>query len=94
MTRWTGTSGYARLDRRTVIVAAASAYGVGLWTHVVHWRSGAREAHDVTFWPHWLRDSTLSVPLMFMAVMAATMAVGRRAKTVPQVRHVSTHRIN
>ncbi len=82
MTRLTGASGYARLDRRTVIIAVAAAYGVGLWTHVVHWRSGAREAHEVTFWPHWLRDSTLSVPVVLLAVIAATLAVGRNAKPV------------
>jgi manganese oxidase len=82
MDRWTGTSRYARLDRRTVIIATVVAYGVGLWTHAVHWRSGAREAHDVTFWPHWLRDSTMSVPLVLLAVLAATMAVGQRARIV------------
>ena len=81
MDRWTGTSRYARLDRRTVVIAAVVAYGVGLWTHMVHWRSGAREARDVAFWAHWLRDSTLSVPLVLLAVLAATMAVGRRATT-------------
>ena len=79
MNRWTGDSRYTRLDRRTVIVAALAAYGVGLWTHAVHWRSGAREAHDVTFWAHWLRDSTLSVPLVLLAVIAALMAVGPRS---------------
>ncbi|MEY2400611.1 MAG: hypothetical protein QOJ08_722 [Ilumatobacteraceae bacterium] len=79
MNRWTSDSRYARLDRRTCAIAAAAAYGVGLWTHVVHWRSGARESHDVTFWAHWFRDSTLSVPLVVLAVLAATMCVGRRA---------------
>ncbi len=78
MNRWRGDSRSALLDRRTFAIAAAAAYGVGLWTHTVHWRSGAREAHDVTFWAHWMRDSTLSVPLVLMAVIAATMAVGRR----------------
>jgi manganese oxidase len=68
-----------RLDRRTWTVAMCAAYGVGLWTHLLHWRSGAREAHDVTFWTHWLRDSTLSVPLMVLAVMAAMMTIGQRA---------------
>ena len=58
------TSSYVRLDRRTLGIAILAAYGVGLWTHLVHWRSGAREAHDVTFWAHWMRDSTLSVPLV------------------------------
>jgi hypothetical protein len=60
----------------------AAAYGVGLWTHAVHWRSGAREAHDVTFWAHWFRDSTLSVPLVLLAVLAATMCVGQRARAL------------
>ena len=46
----------------------------------MHWRSGARESHDVTFWAHWFRDSTLSVPLVVLAVLAATMAVGRRRR--------------
>ena len=75
----TGEMGYARLDRATVSMAVAAAYGVGLWTHAVHWGSGAREAHDVSFWPHFIRDSTLSVPLVLLAVMATTMAVGRHA---------------
>ena len=85
MNRRTGTSRYEWLDRRTVTIAATAAYGVGLWTHVVHWRAGAREAHDVTFWQHWLRDSTLSTPLILMAVLVATMAIGRRAGTVHTV---------
>ncbi|MDP9464701.1 MAG: multicopper oxidase domain-containing protein, partial [Actinomycetota bacterium] len=79
MNRWTGDSRYARLDRRTFMIGTVAAYAVGLWTHAVHWRSGAREAHDVAFWAHWLRDSTLSVPLVLLAVLGATMAVGRRA---------------
>jgi manganese oxidase len=73
----TGDVSRVRLDRRTWLVALCAAYGVGLWTHLVHWRSGAREAHDVTLWAHWLRDSTLSTPLMVLAVMTATMVVGR-----------------
>ena len=77
MNRWTGLR-YGRLDRRTLGIATVAAYGVGLWTHAVHWRSGAREAHDVTFWAHWFRDSTLSIPLVLLAVLAATMVVGRR----------------
>jgi hypothetical protein len=61
-----------------------------LWTHAVHWRSGAREAHDVTFWQHWLRDSTLSIPLILLAVLAASMAVGRRARMVHTASAVAT----
>ncbi len=79
MNRWTGDWKHALLNRRTVTIAVAVAYGVGLWTHLVHWRSGAREARYVTFWAHWLRDSTLSIPLVLLAVVAATMVVGRRA---------------
>src|SRR5258705_5713566 len=79
MNRWTGDSGYGRLDRRTFGIAVAAAYGVGLWTHLVHWRSGAREAHDVTFWAHWMRDSTLSIPLVLLAVLAATKVARRRS---------------
>ena len=75
-------SKYVSLDRRTLGIAILAAYGVGLWTHFVHWRSGAREAHDVTFWAHWMRDSTLSVPLVLMAVLIATMFVGRTARVV------------
>ena len=75
-------SKYVSLDRRTLGIAILAAYGVGLWTHFVHWRSGAREAHDVTFWAHWMRDSTLSVPLVVMAVLAATMLVGRHARAL------------
>ena len=80
MNRWTGASRHVRLDRRTIVIATTAAYGVGLWTHLVHWRSGAREAHDVTFWAHWMRDSTLSIPLVLLAVLVATMAVGGRAQ--------------
>ena len=79
MNRWTGDSQYGRLDRRTFGIAVVAAYGVGLWTHLVHWRSGAREAHDVTFWAHWMRDSTLSIPLVLLAVLAAAMVAGRRS---------------
>ena len=83
MNRWTGDSRYARIDWRTFTIATIVAYGVGLWTHVVHWRSGAVEGHGVSFWPHCLRDSTLSVPLVLLAVMAAMMVVGRRAGSWP-----------
>src|SRR6187399_773607 len=75
-------SKYVSLDRRTLSIAIVAAYGVGLWTHFVHWRSGAREAHDVTFWAHWMRDSTLSVPLVVLAVLAATMVIGRHARAL------------
>ena len=90
MDRWTGDSRHAQLDRRTLAVALAAAYGVGLWTHAVHWRSGAREARDVTFWAHWLRDSTLSVPLVVLAVMAAMVVVGRRARLARLSRATAT----
>ena len=70
MNRWTGDSRYTRLDRRTVMDCWLRPHTAsGLWTHAVHWRSGAREAHDVTFWAHWLRDSTLSIPLVLLAVI-------------------------
>ncbi len=52
-----------------------------MWTHTVHWRSGAREA-GVTFWAHWLRDSTLSIPLVLLAVLAALIVAGRRGSAV------------
>ena len=90
MNRWTGDSRYARLDWRTFTMATVVAYGVGLWTHAVHWRSGAREAHGVAFWPHFLRDSTLSIPLVLLAVIAAMMVVGRRAGKLADTAAIAT----
>lgn len=63
-----GTSPY-RVDRAAVLLTVVLAYAVGLWTHTLHWWVGIRETSDIAFVPHWLRDSTLSVPLVLFAVV-------------------------
>ena len=77
------------IRRRMIATSVALAYGVGLWTHAVHWRAGAREEHAIAFVPHWLRDSTLSLSLILLAGVVATLnsqrsqsSVSRRAAIV------------
>ncbi|HEU4793008.1 MAG TPA: multicopper oxidase domain-containing protein, partial [Nitrolancea sp.] len=59
-----------------------SAFGVpfafgGLWLHLLHQVSGADEHHEPLTVLHWLRDSTLALPLVLVAVVIA-MALSDR----------------
>jgi len=70
--KYEGHAGPAfRLDRRAVGLTLGLAYGLGLWTHTLHWRAGIREAGDIGFLTHWLRDASMSIALIALAVVVA-----------------------
>ncbi|MBI3977739.1 MAG: multicopper oxidase domain-containing protein [Chloroflexi bacterium] len=60
-----------------VAFALALAYGGGLWLHVLHETMGATEHGAPLGVIHWLRDSTLMLPLVLAAVCAANLVVQR-----------------
>jgi hypothetical protein len=45
------------------------AYGGGLWLHLVHQVEGATEATSMPGVVHWLRDSSLALPLVVLSVL-------------------------
>ena len=64
-----------RSPRATIVLGVVLAYGVGLWLHVLHEVQGAEEAYALSPLTHWLRDSTLALPAMVVAVgLALTFA--------------------
>ena len=69
----------ARLARPSTlaIFALAIAYGVGMWLQVIHHAEGGTERGEPGLLAHWLRDSTLSLPLVFFAVWAAILVARR-----------------
>lgn len=48
--------------------ALAIAYGGGLWLTFLHHVEGGHERNEPPFVLHWLRDATLALPLIFLAV--------------------------
>jgi hypothetical protein len=57
------------LGRRTLLsFAFLLAYGGGLWLHLVHEVEGATEAASMPGVVHWLRDSSLALPLVALSV--------------------------
>jgi hypothetical protein len=64
-------------------MSAALAYGGGLWLHLLHEAEGATEPGAPIAVVHWLRDSTLLLPVILLATWAA-FRLGRRllARTV------------
>src|SRR4051812_5168534 len=48
--------------------ALAIAYGGGLWLTFLHHLEGGHERNEPPFVLHWLRDATLALPLICMAV--------------------------
>jgi hypothetical protein len=58
-------------------LAVALAYGGGLWLQLVHAAAGHVQVGEPPALLHWLRDSTLTLPLIAAAVWLA-LAVGRR----------------
>lgn len=58
-------------------LALALAYGGGLWIVMIHAAEGGHERGEPTLLLHALRDSTLTLPLIFIAVWGAT-AFARR----------------
>ena len=55
----------------------ALAYGGGLWLHLLHEAQGASETGAPIGVLHWLRDSTLLLPIVFVTVWAS-LVLGRR----------------
>src|SRR5438105_8757292 len=54
-------------------LAVALADGGGLWLHLLHEAAGATELNEPPPVIHWLRDSTLALPLILVAVWAALL---------------------
>ena len=50
----------------------ALAYGGGLWLHLLHEAEGATEQNAPHTIIHWLRDSTLALPMIAFGVFLAT----------------------
>ena len=57
--------------------AVLLSYGTGLWLHLVHEVEGATEATSLPGVVHWLRDSSLALPLVVLSVFLAG-ALARR----------------
>jgi hypothetical protein len=53
------------------------AYGGGLWLHLLHEAEGATELNAPPGVIHWLRDSTLSLPLVVVGVVLACLLARR-----------------
>lgn len=60
-----------------VILTLALAYGGGLWLHLLHEAEGATEPGAPIGVLHWLRDSTLLLPFVLLAVWIS-LRLGRR----------------
>lgn len=60
-----------------VVYSLALAYGGGLWLHLLHEAEGATELNAPPGVIHWLRDSTLSLPLVALGVILATLLARR-----------------
>jgi len=94
-----GPAGRQRSRERVRLAALAAltlglAYGGGLWLHLLHEAEGATEPGAPVGVVHWLRDSTLALPIVLVAVWAG-LRLGRRilrpyAGTEPRVLAVAT----
>ena len=67
---------------RLIALPIAIAYGGGLWIHLLHEIEGGHELFPIHPALHWLRDSTLALPLIFLAVW---LALRISAKTIHQI---------
>ena len=56
------------------LLTIAFAYGVGMWMQVMHAVEGGYERSEPPLLLHWLRDSTLSLPLVFTFVWLGLVA--------------------
>src|SRR4051812_13091240 len=67
------------LARPSVVAAFALliAYGGGLWLNVLHTAEGGYERNEPPFLLHWLRDSTLALPLILVAVWVGVLLARR-----------------
>src|SRR4051794_25066847 len=55
----------------------ALGYASGLWTVFLHTVEGGHERNEPPFLVHWLRDSTLALPIIFMTVWLAVVLARR-----------------
>jgi spore coat protein A, manganese oxidase len=58
-------------------LAITLTYGVGFWLVWQHHLAGAHEEHDLPLALHWLRDSTLALPLVTAAVWSGLRIASR-----------------
>src|SRR3954453_9368644 len=67
------------LARPSVVAAFALvlAYAGGLWLNVLHPAEGGYERNEPPFLLHWLRDSTLALPLVLVAAWAGVLVARR-----------------
>src|SRR4051794_36003083 len=67
------------LARPSVVAAFALllAYGGGAWLNILHTAEGGYERNEPPFLLHWLRDSTLALPLILVAVWAGVLLARR-----------------
>src|SRR4051812_9007160 len=67
------------LARPSVVAAFALvlAYGGGLWLNVLHIAEGGYERNEPPLILHWLRDATLALPLVLVAVWAGVLMARR-----------------
>ena len=70
------------------LLTLAFAYGTGMWMQVMHAVEGGYERSEPPLLLHWLRDSTLSLPLVFTFVWLGLVATAapRRAPRPGAVR--------
>ena len=59
------------------LLSLAIAYGGGLWLTTVHHVEGGVEAGQPGFVAHWLRDATLALPVVMLAVWAGVLLTRR-----------------
>jgi manganese oxidase len=69
--------------RRAAWRAVPLTYGIGLWLVVLHHAEGAHEEGEPPLVVHALRDSTLALPAIVLAVWAATRFAERVLRTDP-----------
>ena len=70
------TAGHRGAVLRLIVTAVVLAYAVGAVVHLLH--GGQHELHQLPSAVHWLRDSTLALPLAGLAVWGADRVTGGR----------------
>ncbi|HYM63399.1 MAG TPA: multicopper oxidase domain-containing protein [Gaiellaceae bacterium] len=65
------------------VFAVPLAFGVGLWLVVLHHAEGGRERAEPSLLLHWLRDATLALPAVVIAVWLATLLADRLLAAEP-----------
>src|SRR5215213_9403662 len=81
-------SAAARLGRgrraEAVLLSLALAYGAGAWLVYLHHAEGHEESGEPALALHILRDSTLALPAVLLAVVIAMFLVSRIVRIVPR----------